>query len=280
MGAVHSVESCSSGKEQKKDDIFRIPSAQDLEEYSRREQAAQVSQRQEENHHRRKHKKKIPRSMPDANDSVQRKLGVDPAMTVDNGTLESSSGQIRHPTSPRGTRIRRIRQKSLRRVSQVGSSFFGKVSHAAHAVGQSSRRLLHPHGHHHHNHENRQHNHANKHATVVGTKVRGGVLLRGCHTDDEHRQKVRETVEMLRPLKGEEALQACGFEYRQVKLDENGEVILPIQTIAVDGGEKPNDSCRCELAPEYMTRFFHTASDTMITSKNRKEFIADGDMYV
>jgi hypothetical protein len=44
--------------------------------------------------------------------------------------------------------------------------------------------------------------------TVARTQVLGGVLLQGCCTDAEHKEKVRESIELLRPLYGEEGLEA------------------------------------------------------------------------
>jgi hypothetical protein len=46
-----------------------------------------------------------------------------------------------------------------------------------------------------------------------------------------------------------------------------------------DDVTKKGGTCRCQHSTKYMTRLFHSASDTMITATNRKEFIADGDMY-
>lgn len=92
-------------------------------------------------------------------------------------------------------------------------------------------------------------------------RVRGGVRLRGCLTDDEHRQVTKEIVERLRPLRSEEGLRVAGFEFRSV----------PLQT---DADDHENDGSSASSI-----RLFHIESDTMITLENRKDFIADGDMY-
>lgn len=212
---------------------------------------------------------------------------------------------------------------------------------------RGSKRLLFPHGsptnrlghslrRHHHHHHSQQQDHGKKTATptpnIVATKVRGGVLMQGCYSDEEHKQLARKTVELLRALHGQEALTACGFEYRTVCLDdqanddddEKEDLLLPRKPTAdglldktnvpkgslsglmeergVDddatpcscpapkmekeestpraGGDKSGQcTCECKQPSKTMTRLFHIDSGTMITMKNRKLFIADGDMY-
>jgi hypothetical protein len=131
---------------------------------------------------------------------------------------------------------------------------------------------------------------------AITPKVRGGVLLRGCHTDDEHRQMTRETVERLRQLKGEEGLKAVGLEYRLVPVDysnnddvgetdENDETEVPglvTESMCSEGESAREELSAHEEIPDptkMYTRLFHAESNIMITNENRKEFIADGDMY-
>lgn len=47
-------------------------------------------------------------------------------------------------------------------------------------------------------------------------RVRGGVLMRGCLTAEEHKAKAKEAVELSNMLYGERGLRAAGFEYRLV----------------------------------------------------------------
>ena len=58
-----------------------------------------------------------------------------------------------------------------------------------------------------------------KSATIV--RVRGGVLLSGCFTAEEHKAKVQETCEIARALHGEQGLRAAGFEFRLVACPEH-----------------------------------------------------------
>lgn len=145
------------------------------------------------------------------------------------------------------------------------------------------------------------------------------VFLWGCETDEEHKFRKKKMIEMLNPLKGEEGLIACGLEYRLVTLGEDGELvegpakeskIMPLLQQApnlttgtescVHEEEKKEENLRNRMSSPLhqlhptknndiqclygcnllsMTRLFHKESNTMITSTNRKEFIADGAMY-
>ncbi|KAG7365307.1 hypothetical protein IV203_038510 [Nitzschia inconspicua] len=396
MGIAHSVDfdSCSSANEGRKDELFRIPSQHELAEYNEMEQRAAAQYR---HHHHPKQKqhpppnKSLPRAIPDANRSVQRKLGVLSGNSNNhhndnnNNNMESATSPISSPSSPRFRRHKnrhsqkvedttsgnheddhhhgklsssftRLRQKSVRRVRQASSSMLGKVMHTAGAVGHSSRRLFHHGNHSPHNNNNHNGHHRKSHRTgpitntTIAPKVRGGVLLRGCYTDEEHKEKTREIVELLRPLQGAQALEACGLEFRSVKLNEQGHVIeedeenetetmgnlnhdtqppILIEEDWKTGTKENNESdhklskedtpgnsriqhdndddchdctcpsegekqqeptnpqgrsntsfpCQCRHSANTMTRLFHKETNTMITMNNRKEFIADGDMY-
>lgn len=129
-------------------------------------------------------------------------------------------------------------------------------------------------------------------ASVI-PKVRGGVLLRGCTDDNEHRRVVRQSVTIMKELNGKEGLQAMGFEYRTVSVESISERIegkyeskqqseVPgLTETDEDASFMPpsSDSERSQEQSEVMSRLFHAESNILITTKNRKDFIADGDMY-
>ncbi|GKY96061.1 hypothetical protein MPSEU_000566300 [Mayamaea pseudoterrestris] len=48
------------------------------------------------------------------------------------------------------------------------------------------------------------------------TMVRAGILLHGCSDETEHYAKIKESVELVKDLRGEEGLRALGFEYRML----------------------------------------------------------------
>lgn len=110
-------------------------------------------------------------------------------------------------------------------------------------------------------------------ALSVAPKIPGGVLLRGCTDDEEHKQVVRQAINIMKELNGKAGLQAMGLEYRTIPMKHEEE--------PQRGNTRPNDHAEAESSDpvEVMTRLVHTESGTMITIKNRKEFIADGDMY-
>jgi hypothetical protein len=91
-------------------------------------------------------------------------------------------------------------------------------------------------------------------------------------------------------LKGEEGLRIAGFEYRTVRddspnVDELDDSDVP--ELRVQEEKSPPEigwpidpSSPEDQHPTHMNaRLFHIESDTIITAQNRKEFIADGDMY-
>ena len=132
--------------------------------------------------------------------------------------------------------------------------------------------------------------------SVLTPKVLGGVLLRGCMDDEEHRQVVRQSIAIMKELHGKEGLQAMGLVYRTVPVEPHEEpqgrktrlseepehAAQKAQTPAIaDESTQPQiDGGQTDDPPvEVMSRLFHAETNTMITMKNRKEFIADGDMY-
>lgn len=116
------------------------------------------------------------------------------------------------------------------------------------------------------------------HPQSITTRVRGGVLLLGCHTDEEHRNYTRDIVARLRPYHGIEGLKVAGLEYRTVTCDEDGNLIVDNNN---DNNNADSSSTNSkDITNRYeMTRLFHAETNTMITNENRKQFVADGDMY-
>jgi len=132
----------------------------------------------------------------------------------------------------------------------------------------------------------------------VTPKVPGGVLLHGCTDDEEHYEVVRQSIAIMKKLHGMEGLRAMGLEYRKVELVEHCDDVRqrtisksqvpPVMssdgeesnTPVTNEGSLPSTEADKPCEPEaIMSRLFHKESDTMITMKNRKVFIADGDMY-
>lgn len=131
------------------------------------------------------------------------------------------------------------------------------------------------------------------------------VFLRGCETDDEHKIRKKLLIELLRPMHGKEGLEACGLEYRQVTIGEDGKLVqdsvvvettthsttesyhieekkeehLLVRPPATMTTSRRNQKPPPVIRHMHMTRLFHKESNTMITNANRKEFIADGAMY-
>lgn len=191
-------------------------------------------------------------------------------------------------------------------------------------------------------------------------RVRGGVLLRGCETPEEHCERIKTILEAIKKLHGSEGLEAIGLEYRIVPCDEHKPAVITfndscklssddeqIDNIIVEGEAafaamaghrtriassllqpdlmetemtaslRSNDGSYCSAnAPSHCAeigttpslaaldaddyccddnttapdrdktfchlcslRLFDIKSSTMVDSDNRKEFIADGDMY-
>jgi hypothetical protein len=51
--------------------------------------------------------------------------------------------------------------------------------------------------------------------------VRGGVLLKGCETPEEHYERIKTILEAIKELHGSEGLKVIGLEYRVVPCDEH-----------------------------------------------------------
>jgi hypothetical protein len=153
-------------------------------------------------------------------------------------------------------------------------------------------------------------NNHNRCPNSIATRVRGGVLLLGCHSDEEHRSYTRDMVDKLRPMNGAEGLVMAGLEYRQVALGESdnnpgcsgetsAEISADVEVSRGDDDESDNsqpskltdgnctkpisshtgDESSQSTTPAFFTRLVHIETNTVITNDNRKLFIADGDMY-
>ena len=146
--------------------------------------------------------------------------------------------------------------------------------------------------------EERQQNHERR--TQAARRPRqSSVFLRGCDTDEEHKLRKNMMIGILRALKGKQGLDACGLEYRLVTIGEDGKLVptaaerdecnnhfieekkeenllVPPPELRLSQRHVPPKPTIKQFS---MTRLFHTESNTMITSTNRKEFIADGAMY-
>ncbi len=146
--------------------------------------------------------------------------------------------------------------------------------------------------------EERQQNHERR--TQAARRPRqSSVFLRGCDTDEEHKLRKNMMIGILRALKGKQGLEACGLEYRLVTIGEDGKLVPTAaerdqdtshfieekkeENLLVPPPELRISQRRVPPKPTIkqitMTRMFDTESNTMITSTNRKEFIADGAMY-
>jgi hypothetical protein len=183
--------------------------------------------------------------------------------------------------------------------------------------------------------------------------VRGGILLYGCKTAEEHYALIKDYIIDVRDLRGAEGLKKIGLEYRFVPCELHRDVVVETDDIGVgsvaytvlitdkvdqssvlhmnDGGGaitasssmildyseleiasrvsnydtgetsisgQSQDSsddffqtnpiavsevtnpqyamCRCHYC---MRKLFHIESNQLVQNSNRKEFIADGDMY-
>jgi hypothetical protein len=128
-------------------------------------------------------------------------------------------------------------------------------------------------------------------------KVRGGVLLHGCATPEEHWEKHDGVLKRLFELNGKEGLLEAGLtsrllpceKHRSIEQEEEKDEEptnasdAPEQDesdvseiSAVDGPPAQEQHVFCE---DCLTRLFHIETNTPVTAENRKQFIADGRMY-
>jgi hypothetical protein len=278
MGNVNvqpSAGSCSSGLGSNRGDILRtVTSQEELQEYVKTQSRLELAATPEE---------------------------ASEAMSSMNGEMQSNTSN--------GSQSKE-RRVSLKGVRHKGHKMFDKVTHAVQAAGSAVGHKLHAVEEFMFPHTPQFGSSPHPPNLTIAIKVRGGVLLRGCHADDEHRQRTREVVELLRPLKGEEGLKAVGLEFRIVPITDNdGEAEVPdvteetkqeegeadVPDLAEEAKEEVGERDEKETSEtpaknlaalqnntdqtKMMTRLFHAESNTMITMKNRKQFIADGDMY-
>jgi hypothetical protein len=299
--AVSSTGACTLGMESIKDDILTVVTSEDVQEFmheSEKEQAARSSHRGRALENSQCHHHHSSRSVNKSHGQV-----------VSSRTTNGDGSHLHNHHLPRPHP-----KKFLKRSWRKSHNIIHKITHA---VGDTFHKLelymfprlppsllggsINP-------------------QTVPTTRVRGGVLLHACHTDEEHKEKVRTSIELLRPLYGEEGLQAIGLEYRVVSVDyentnttseeksetsSNSEPDLSEEnesatTESGTGEEKKDEEhttmCRkeqpevvassesCTPAKEtdpstLQTRLFHIETNTMLTERNRKQYIADGDFY-
>ena len=205
----------------------------------------------------------------------QAKFEKEPSSTEANEVSLSSSrdSSPNSTASPNG--IRHKGRQIVEKVLQALDHARQRVGHKLHSfedfmfpntaqVGSPSYRYAHP-------------------TVALTPKGKGRVLLRGCLDYDEHRQRVRELIELLRPLRGEKGLRALGFEYKLVPVDyknsEEDENTEEIPVLAEDNLESCEQVAE-DIDPDtMMNRLFHSNTNVMITQENRNEYIADGDMY-
>ena len=317
MGNHLSSESCTSGFEKSKNDLLTTATTdEEIRDYAKNQEHLETE---------------------DSKEAASEAMASSSSLSVDD-TNPSRGSQS---DSPR----RRSKRLSMNSVKRKGHKVFDKIGSAFHSAGHAVGQKLH-----HFEGFIFPSHHRQPTSLHVAPKVRGGVLLRGCLDDDEHRYRVRAYVEILKELEGADALKAIGLEYRRVPVnfensdkendayhgmpgnpdladekensdgmpdipdlaDEKENTTLDTSTMQLDEenmtenvapyknkemettstlqesyiepkkdeGFAENDTDGTGLDPEMiMTRLFHTKSNTMITQKNRKQFIADGDMY-
>ena len=129
-------------------------------------------------------------------------------------------------------------------------------------------------------------------------KVRGGVLLHGCTTPEEHWEKHDDVLTRLVESHGNGGLLQAGLTclllpcetHRAIEKEEtekNEELSTAddapehdksevSETSAVDGQPTQEQHVFCE---DCLTKLFHLETNTPVTAENRKQFIADGRMY-
>jgi hypothetical protein len=116
--------------------------------------------------------------------------------------------------------IRRGSSKVVHKTSHA-------VTHLFTAIENSMFPRIHGLGHHH----------------TPAVRVRGGVILQGCETTEEHYALMEEIMLKVKGLHGDEGLEAAGFEYRFVPCDEHTPVneSLLAEIDESDGSDSDSD---------------------------------------
>lgn len=131
--------------------------------------------------------------------------------------------------------------------------------------------------------------------------VRGGVLLHGCDTPEEHFEIHDAMLGILDELqlKGQEGLQVMGLELRHVACLEHCSQADSCSKVEADAvkeeappdhddssvsdasqlGESTHTATVQHHCDDCVTRLFHKQSNVMIEDHNRKQFVSDGTMY-
>lgn len=99
----------------------------------------------------------------------------------------------------------------------------------------------------------------------VFERIIPSVMLYGCVTPEDHYATIKRVVQISIEMEGLKGLKECGFHYESTACEEH------IGMKNSDAVFKYPNCCG--------NRLYHTASGTLITRKNRQQFIADGEMY-
>ena len=314
---VSSTDACTLGMESVKDDILTVVTSEDVQEFMHE------SEKEQANHHH--------HSISRSNNKESTTGSGQQALVVSGDASHQQQHQNQHHHLPR-PHPKKFLKRSLRKSHNI----LHKITHA---VGDTFHKLelymfppmppllL----------DGLSTSIPQSVATTTTTRVRGGVLLRTCHTDEEHKEKVRMSIQLLRPLHGEEGLQAVGLEYRVVSVDYEQNTNTNTNNATTTTSEEKSDtsSLHSEQQPDDLseknvssattessrageekkdeehttsttrrkeqqevvatsepcapnkeadpstvqTRLFHVETNTMLTERNRKQFIADGDFY-
>lgn len=131
--------------------------------------------------------------------------------------------------------------------------------------------------------------------------VRGGVLLHGCDTPEEHFERLDYVLGIIKELDltGEEGLRAAGLELRYIRCDQHATKEPMLLQEGKEGAEDAPEHDESsvsdmsqvgessvdaqEASPEHcddcVTRLVHKQTDTLVDHSNRKTFVSDGPMY-
>mmetsp|Transcript_57771 Transcript_57771/g.141101 ORF Transcript_57771/g.141101 Transcript_57771/m.141101 type:complete len:630 (-) Transcript_57771:95-1984(-) len=313
MGAVHSIDSCSgAGEEHRKDDLLSVPVS---EEAAPSKSKTDSSSRDHSN----------PKDGIHVDDHQEANgNGCSDGHLLHNGHKKHSHLHLSSLTKGLSKRVKKPSLRLVRTASTVTRSLFGHCGHEhdGNTGNGAAKNTNSRHSRHSRRGNNKQWTNK-KPTSAVATKVRGGVLLHGCLTDQEHKEKVQQILDIVRSRRRscssggsnsdsrsqeerisyiQETLAECGFEYRQVELQADGRPILPLSSSQKCHDKNSDDknidentnaegckddkammqgfgSQKSEIPPKSMTMLFHASTGTLITTKNRKKFIADGDMY-